>query len=203
MRTRIPAILLLGVAALAAASARPAAAWSLPSLDVAVGKAHPGPGTPYEGGMSFAISPLWPAGDHAQFGVSFMADDMGATLIDLYDLNDGVALGTVATNHGTTWAAAWRGDVDLLRRPKWVVGATGNIGYWRVADDIRGARTGTASDVGLGLGLSARRRFAHTHEYGVVVRAQRLFDQRNAAYRRAGSYSTVALEWRWLAPVRD
>jgi hypothetical protein len=145
---------------------------------------------------------MWPIADHARFGVSLFADDIGSTIGHLYDPNDQVDLGLGAFAHRWTWGAAWRGDVDLVHMGRWAVAGSGTMGWTRISDDLQGQTYASASAVGVGLGGEVRRSVAAGQTLGLIVRWQRLFDQRNASYRRVTQYATAALEWGWAGAPR-
>jgi len=190
--------LFLAALALPAAPAA-AGAWSRPDLDLSAGQSFGTDGDPTGGGFAVALAPLWPAGDHARFGVSVFADDIGTSLVEVYDRNSGQDLGTVSTRHRWTWGAAWRGDYDLVRRPRWGSSVSGEWGWWRVEDDVRGTIQSAISAVGVGLGVDARHRLAGTHSVGVNVKYRQLFDPHDSAGRHPWHYASAALEWRWAA----
>ncbi len=191
----------LALAAALGACARPAAAWSVPAFDLAVGQSFGIDGTPHEGGLAVAFSPLWRAGDHARFGATVFADDIGNQTEELFDRSrsdlGSPELGTVVSLHRMTWGLAWRGDWDVLRRGRWTGSLSGLGGWWRVQDDVRGTNLDAASAVGYALGASARRQVTGRHEVGVTLRWQQLTSDRHANYRRVDHYATAALDWRW------
>jgi hypothetical protein len=196
MKTLYPVPMMIA-ALLLMAAAQPAHAWSRPELNIAAGTTLNADGHPADGGASIAVSPMWAFTDHARFGVSMFADDIGGQVGPLYDPNDGVDLGLAAFTHRWTWGAAWRGDVDLLHPGRWAATATGTWGWSRTQDDLLGQTFAAASAVGVGLGGEVRRSVAPGQTLGAVVRWQRLFAQRNASYRRETHYVTAALEWGW------
>jgi hypothetical protein len=196
---KLPAYLapVLAAALAAAAVAQPAAAFTRPIIDLSVGKSFGSDGTPNDGGMSAALSPLWNAGDRSRFGVTAFADDIGTSRTVLFDRTGSVDLGTIAQRHRMSYGLAWRGDRDVIRRPRWAAGLTALAGWWRVADDVRGNGAEAVSAVGYALGLDARRRMSPRHEVGLAVRYQELTSDRHSVFRRVDHYGTAALEWRW------
>lgn len=200
MRLRFLSILLLGVTLAAAGAPGTAGAWTRPDFELTLGRTLGANDTPNDGGLSVAVAPMWTAADRAHFGVSVFADDIGTHLATLRDPNVGTDLGVTADLHRWTWGVAWRGDLDVIQRKRWAGGLSAQMGWWRILDDVRGGSLATASDVGLAVGANVRRTLTGDHEVGVAGRWQRLFDQRNSAYRRADGYATLALEWRWNAP---
>jgi hypothetical protein len=188
--------------ALLAAASRPAHAWSSPEVVLAAGKTLGADSAPARGGLSFAMTPMWPISDHARFGVSVFADDIGSELGELRDPNNNTSLGTAAFAHRWTWGAAWRGDVDVARAGPWTASASGAWGWWRIEDDLRGTNVASASAVGVGLGGEMRRSIAPAQTLGLIVRWQRLFAQRNSSYRRVQHYASAALEWGWAGARR-
>jgi hypothetical protein len=201
MKTRILLSVMLASALLAGVS-RPAHAWSRPETNLALGTTLGADGTPSSGGLSAALSPMWAITDHARFGVTVFADDIGSTLADLYDPNDHTNLGTNAPAHRWTWGGAWRADVDVAHRGPWTAAASGTWGYWRIEDDSHGHTYQAASAVGLGIGGVVRRKVADAQTLGLSVRWQRLFAERNASYRRVEHYASAAVEWSWAAAPR-
>jgi hypothetical protein len=187
---------LIAVLAVAAMS-QPAAAFTKPQLDLAVGKTFGIDGTPSTGGMSVAFSPLWNLGERSRFGVTGFVDDIGTSAVQLVDRTNSLDLGTVADLHRLTYGVAWRADHDVVRRKRWAAAVTGLAGWWRVADDVRGNPTTAASAIGFGLGLEARKAMTLRHEFGLAVRYQELTSDRHAAFRRVDHYATAALSWRW------
>jgi hypothetical protein len=188
--------------ALLAASPRPANALSHPEVNLAAGKTLRADSAPAQGGLSIVMAPMWPISDHARFGVSVFADDIGSELGQLYDPNNNISLGTAAFAHRWAWGGAWRGDVDVARAGSWTASASGTWGWWRIEDDLRGTNVASASAVGLGLGGEVRRPIAASQTLGIIVRWQRLFAQRNSSYRRVQHYASAALEWGWAGARR-
>jgi hypothetical protein len=177
------------------ASAFPRAA--RPDLALSVGRTFAVTGTPDDGGFSISLSTMWPVGERAQFGLMAFADDMGTTLIELYDANDGTPLGTTADLHRRAWGAAWRADADLWRLGRWLGGASGSWGYWRVEDDRRGTVVAAASSLGFTLGADARRPLGGGRDLGLAIRYHRLSVDPSVAYLRVDRYASAALELRW------
>ena len=188
--------------ALVAAVSRPAHAWSRPEVNLAAGTTLGADNLPAQGGLSVVLAPMWPITDHARFGVSVFADDIGSELGQLRDPNNNTSLGTAAFAHRWTWGGAWRGDVDVARAGRWTASASGTWGWWRIEDDLRGTNVASASAVGVGLGGEMRRPIAPSQTLGIIVRWQRLFAQRNSSYRRVQHYASAALEWGWAGAQR-
>lgn len=195
-----PTLVALALATALAPCAQRAQAMPRPSLDVGLGSTFWATGSPSGGGLSASLSPLWPVLDRARFGATLFADDIGTTVVQLYDRNDGTALGPAAENHRWAYGAAWRGDFDVLTRPKWSLAGTGAWGYWRVEDDRRGTTTAAAGAVGFALGVEGLRSLNARHSAGLALRYHRLFPDRRAAYARTQRYASAALEWRWESP---
>jgi len=200
MRTRTLLGLVPAAAMVAAAlAAAPARALTPPALHFALGGSFGADGNPDSGGITASVAPLWPLGSRGRFGVEAFAHDIGSDIGALLDPHNGVDLGLVANRHRWAWGGAWRGDVDVVARPKWASSLTGTWGYWRIVDDVRGSLSRSASAVGVGAGIDARRRLTTGHMVGIAARWQKLFAERNSDYRRVGQYATVALEWNWAA----
>jgi hypothetical protein len=193
---------LLAAAVAAAAIAGPGAAVPRPQLVLAAGQSFGADGNPSGGGLSAAFSPLWPVADHARFGGTVFADDIGTDLGRLFDPHTGGDLGAVALRHRWAWGAAWRGEYDLHQAARWAAGASGTWGWYRFEDDQRGAVTGARSAVGLSLGTDVRRTVSPTQQLGVALRYHQLFQGRRAAPKQVRRYATAALEWRWSGPDR-
>jgi hypothetical protein len=189
------------MAAATCASASPRVA--RPDLVLSAGSTFAVTGTPDGGGASFSISPMWPVNERVRFGLVAYADDMGSTLVELRDPNDGVPLGTSAELHRWAWGGAWRAEADLWQHGRWMGGASGSWGYWRVEDDRRGASVAAGSALGFGLGADARRAVGRSRAVGVALRYHRLSVDRSAAWRRADRYASAALELRWVARGRN
>ena len=202
MKSRIVLSLALAAGLAAPLSSRPSFAMSRPIFNLALGQTFGADGSPSEGGLSAAVSPMWPVGERASFGVTLFMDDVGTRLGQMLDVHNGSDLGTAALLHRWAWGGAWRGDVDAVRVRRWTVATSGSLGWWRVEDDIRGSYVAAASSVGLGLGATARRPVAAGQELGIAIRWQRLFDEKNASYRRMDKYASVALEWKWAGAPR-
>ncbi len=195
-------VLVIAAVLVAGLSAHDASAWSRPQIVFSAGQTFGADGSPSDGGLSAAVTPTWPAGDHARFGVSLFADDIGTDLGTLFDPNDHTVLGTVGLNHRWAWGAAWRGDVDVMHRGRWTGSVLGTMGWTRIEDDRRGDVTNAASAVSLGGGVGFRRAVGTHHDLGVTVRWQRLFAERNASYRRVQQYAAAAVEWGWAGAAR-
>jgi len=197
MAGRAPlAAALLAAATLAAAPAA-RAGLAPPLLDFSLGGTFATTGTPGGGGASASLSPMWPAGDRARFGLAIFADDIGTQLASLRDVNSGAFLGTVATDHRWAFGAGWRGDADVVTRGRWSAAATGTWGYWRVEDDRRGTTFAAAGAVGFTLGAIGRVRLAPAHTLGLALRYHRLFPDRASAYVRTERYASASLVWGW------
>ncbi len=209
MKTHNLIPMMMIAAVLGMTASRPAHAWSHPDINLAfgttIGAADNNPsvtGPPVSGGASVVFSPMWPIANHASFGVSLFADDLGSHVARLYDPNDHTDLGLASFAHRSAWGAAWRGDVDVARHGRWAALASGTWGWSRMTDDLRGRTYAAASAVSVGLAGEIRGPVAPAQTLGLVWRWQRLFAQRNAAYDRRTTYATVALEWGWTGAPR-
>ena len=202
MRSRLVLFLALAAGLATVMPSRPSLAMSRPVFNLSAGQTFGADGSPAGGGLSAAVSPMWPVGEHARFGVTLFVDDVGTRLGQLLDAHNGTDLGTAALLHRWAWGGAWRGDVDVARLRHWSVATSGSLGWWRVEDDVRGTYVAAASSVGVGLGAIVRRPVAAGQQLGLSVRWQRLFAERNASYRRTEQYATAALEWNWAGAAR-
>lgn len=185
----------LALAALPAAPAR--AGVPIPDLAFAAGSTFAVTGTPDGGGLSASVAATWPVADRIRVGVLGYADDIGTTLVEMRDPNDGTPIGTSADLHRWAWGAAWHADADLWSRGRWSTGATGSLGWWRVEDDQRGTNIAAASAVGFRLGLEVRRRMGLGRDLGLEVNYHRLSEEDGATWRRVGRYASAALKLRW------
>lgn len=184
-----------------AVSAQSARALPRPDLAFTAGTTLGVAGDPNSGGLAVSLSPLWRISDRVSFGISLFADDMGTSVSDLRDPNNGTRLGTVPTAHRWTYGGAWRADATVLSHKDWAADVVGQWGYWRLEDDQRGALTGAASAVGLSLGANLRHA-GPAQGVGLAARYHRLFTDRSAAYRHVDHYASLALEWRWAGTIR-
>lgn len=180
----------------------PARAISRPDLLVGFGGSFAVTGAPAGGGLSSSLSAMWPVGERAGFGVRIFADDSGTREGRLIDPNDGSDRGSVALSHRWVYGASWRGDAKLFERGRWSSGLTGDWGYWRVEDDVRGKLTSASSAVGFVLGGKLARQVGTTSSAGLALRYHRIFTNRDSAPNLVGRYATVALEWCWLGGDR-
>ena len=198
---RRPLVVLVATLALTALHA-PARAIPRPDLVAGMGGSFATTGTPDGGGLSSSLSVLWPVGEWAGFGLRVFADDTGTLEGRLADPNDGTDLGSVAVSHRWAYGASWRGDVTLYDRERWDSGLTGDFGYWRIEDDVRGRLMRASSAVGFALGGKITRLVGTGNTAGLVLRYQRLFTDRDAAPSLVDRYATAAFEWCWLAKDR-
>jgi hypothetical protein len=203
-RFRFFALTLAAALVAALATSTSAFPWaSRPALVVSAGGTFAVTGTPDGGGLSFSISPMWPVTERVRFGLVAYADDMGSTLVELRDPNDGTSLGTAADLHRWAWGAAWRADADVWSLGRWAGGASGAWGYWRVEDDRRGQNLAAASALGFTLGADARHPVGRARDIGLALRYHRLSLDRSAGWRRVDRYASAALELRWAAAGRN
>src|SRR5438874_1399956 len=100
MRPRVfRLVLAMACAGALVGGARPVAALPPPALDVTFGNTFGSDGSPNSGGLAFAFSPLWRAGDRARFGASVFADDIGNQTQELLNRAQGTDLGTIVSLH--------------------------------------------------------------------------------------------------------
>jgi len=171
-----------------------------PGLLLAAGRTFAVSGEPGDGGLSLAIAPAWPVHERARVGLALFADDMGTSLVELTDPNDGTPLGTASDVHRWTYGAAWCGEYDLLQHGRWTGGASGAFGYWRIEDDVRGTTVAAGSALGLVLGATVRRDIGGSRELGFAVRFHKLTQEKSADWQRVDQYASAALELRWARP---
>lgn len=190
--------LLLALTALHA----PARAIPRPDLIAGLGGSFATNGTPDGGGLSSSLSVTWPVGERGGFGIRVFADDSGTREGRLFDPNDGTDLGTVALAHRWAYGASWRGDFTLTEGERWSTGLTGDWGYWRIEDDVRGKLANATSAVGLALGGKLTRQVGTGNTAGLLLRYHQLFTDRDAAPSLVDRYATIAFEWCWLGTDR-
>jgi opacity protein-like surface antigen len=164
-----------------------------PELYVSAGTTLAVIGPPNDGGgLAAAAAALWPVEDHFAFGLTAFADDLGATFGQLHDPNDPtVVLGTAELSHRSSLGAAWRLDARLEPASGPTLIASGTWGYARVVDDHRGDRVAGVGSTGFGLGAGARYSIFKSNTVGLMIRYQRLFND------RAGRYVSAGVEWGW------
>jgi hypothetical protein len=186
----------LGAATLAPAS--PAAAWTRPALVAEGGGTFAVLGTLDQGGLSAALSALWPvdlgfvAPERVRFGVTGFAGDLGASLGPLADpAQPGVDLGTTEVAHRWARGVAWRMDASLPGRWGWTPVATGTWGLYHVTDDHRGAQIGKTESTGFSVGGGLRRALHKNATVGAALRYHRLFND------TAGRYASAGVEYGW------
>lgn len=180
----------------------PARALTRPDLTVGFGGSFATTGTPDGGGLASSLGVSWAVGERAGFGLRVFADDAGTLEGRLSDPNDGTDLGSTAVSHRWSYGAAWRGDVKLHERSRWSSGVTGDWGYWRIEDDVRGRLTRASSALGLSLGGKLTRQVGPGNTAGVALRYHRLFTDRDVAPSLVDRYATVTFEWCWLGADR-
>jgi hypothetical protein len=171
-----------------------------PGLLLSAGKTFAISGEPSDGGASLSAAPVWAVGERARFGVVVFADDMGTQLVELTDPNDGTPLGTASDTHRWAWGAAWYAEADVFRATRWTCGASGEFGYWRIEDDVRGTTTAAGSALGLALGADVRRDIGGARQLGLSVCYRKLTQNQNSAWQRVDHYASAALELRWAPP---
>ena len=175
-----------------------ASAAARPLIRVEAGSTFAVLGDPNDGGLSAALSLLWPvdAGfkDPARvaFGVTGFADDLGSRLGPLVSpAQPGVILGTTEVAHRWTWGVAWRMDVNLPARKGWTPVANGTWGYYHVADDHRGKVLAEVESTGFSLGGGLRHSVLKGATMGVMAHYHRLFND------TAGRYASAGVEFGW------
>lgn len=185
------ALLAAGVAAPGTSAGGP---W--PGLSATAGRTFAVSGTPNEGGVALALAALWPVGGPGgapvRLGVALFADDMGDEIGQLRDPHDGTPLGAAALFHRQALGWAWR--LDAAPRPwgRWQPYASGSWGYYRITDDVRGARTAEAGTTGFSVGGGLHFAAGKNLRVGAAARYHRLFEDRIGRYMDAG----LDLAWR-------
>jgi hypothetical protein len=182
---------------IAALTSRPGAAASLmPELIGGVGGTAAVQGGPGSGGLSFALSAMWPVDENVRFGAMGFADDLGDRTTRLTD-SQGVDLGPVSALHQAARGLAGRAEAQMGHGRRYGAFAVGTWGVYRVSDDVRGARIRRTNAGGLGAGFGLTRTVTATQTAGLTLRYQQLW--RGAIQR----YLSVAMEWRWHRSVKD
>jgi hypothetical protein len=155
--------------------ARAGAWW--PELSGALGGTFAVQGTPNEGGPSGSFSVLWPVADRFSFGVMLHADDAGSRVDSLRNAQgQGLAYGKIEQLHRLAGGASWRLDARLPEWRKFIPVASATWGYYRIRDDVRGAKLDEAGSVGCSLGAIVRWPFGRHLAMGAGVRYHRLFN---------------------------
>ena len=192
----IAAPLLAVLAVLAAFAVSAPAAARRPDVGVGVGRTLAVKDGPGGGGVSLRLSLLWRVEDHVRVGMMAFADGLGERTERLIGPG-GVDLGPVAGVHRAAQGAAVRLEAHLPGGHALEPYVAATWGFYRVEDDVRGARLGSDDAAGFGLGVGFLRPFNDHHAAGVALRAQQL--SRGAA----GRYLSAGLEWRWSMGAGD
>jgi hypothetical protein len=185
-------------AAAFALAAGAASAAARPAVLVGAGSTFAVLGDPSDGGLTTALSLLWPvdAGvlepGSVRFGVTGFADDLGSALGPLVDpAQPSVVLGTTVVAHRLSWGVAWRMDAGLPARKGWTPVASGTWGYYHVADDQWGEVLSAVRSTGFSLGGGLRHALRKGTTVGAMVRYHRLFND------TAGRYASAGVECGW------
>lgn len=198
--SRSLAAAILGLALAVAGTAAPARAGLLPhglQWSAGLGKTTWISGSPDEGGWSGRLGALFAVRERFATGVEISADDMGQSLGDLTDPNDGVALGAVATLHRAVYAASWRVDAVTGSHEAWggkyagagFASVTG--GWYGIRDDRLGRSAGSDNAPGWSAGAGWRFDLPGRIALGPAVRYVRVFSD------RAGRWMSVGVDARW------
>jgi hypothetical protein len=163
-----------------------------PELSGALGGTFGVRGTPNEGGPSGSLSVLWPVADRFSFGVMLHADDAGSRVDSLRDAQGhGLTYGKIEQVHRLAVGASWRLDALLPGWRKLTPAASATWGYYRIRDDVRGAKLNEAGSLGCSLGAIARWPFGRHLAMGASVRYHRLFNDLEKGFMN------VSLEGAW------
>ena len=178
------ALVALAVAPVAAS----AASWQ-PALSGSLGGTYAVLGVPDGGGSSATVSLLWPVMRQVSFGVMFHADDAGATVDSLRDTGGrGTVAGKVEQRHRTAWGGSWR--LDYVEPKMLIPGVEGYVsgtwGYYRVADDVRGAKLTSVGSTGFSVAGGVRVRLGRHFALGSFTRYHRLFNDREGRFVSSG-----------------
>lgn len=188
-RARLATAVAATLVAVGALSPAPAAAGRTEAV-VDVGRTLGVSGEPGNGGVSLALSLLWPLEGRFRAGIMAFADALGDRTGRLI-APGGVDLGPVATDHRAAWGGAMRLEGHARRGSALEPLLAATWGVYRVGDDVRGTSLGKDYAAGIGLGLGLLHTFNDHHAAGLVLRGQRL--SRGAA----DTWASAALEWRW------
>ncbi len=186
-----------------AADSRSARAVPLPEVMAELGRSFavdsPVEGVFDQGGISVALSALWPVEDRLRFGVSLFADEMGSQMTELVDdsQNPPVSLGVFDLAHVNVYGGAWRLEAVGPRLRRLSTFARGDFGFYRFRADQNGDDLGGATKVGWGLGGGAMLPVRENHAVGVTLSFDRVF------YDDTRDYMSAALAWHWRPGFRQ
>jgi hypothetical protein len=187
---RLPHLAALLLAASLAASADSARAGLVPEMVAALGSTAAVAGEPGGGGVTVALSLLWPLEDRFRAGFMGFADDLGQRADRL--VAGGKDLGPVPSLHRQTAGVAWRIE-GALRGRRYEPYACLTWGLYHATDDVIGARVSSRTSAGLGAGLGIQRNLSERHAAGLSLRYQKL------TRGISDQYLSAAFEWRWRA----
>lgn len=163
-----------------------AAAWQ-PALTGSLGGTFAVLGLPSGGGSSAALAAMWPVTRRLAFGVMVHGDDAGSKVDSLRDEQGrGLVYGRVEQLHRAAWGASWRLDAAASPWRGITPYASATWGYYRIADDERGAPRGHVGSTGFSLAAGARQPLGRHFSLGVFVRYHRLFNDREGRFVSAG-----------------
>jgi hypothetical protein len=175
----------LAVVLLAPGVAR-AGTWG-PNLSGTLGGSFAVLGTPGDGGSSVSLSAMWPVAPRLSFGVMLHGDDAGSTVDSLRDEQGrGLPYGRVEQFHREAWGVSWRFDAAARSRFGVTPYASVTWGYYRITDDVRGDRLGSAGSTGCSLAAGARYPLGRKFALGAVVRYHQLFNDLERRFMSAG-----------------
>jgi hypothetical protein len=161
-----------------------------PEVVVGLGSVAAVENGPGGGGVSLALSLLWPIEQRFRVGLMAFADDMGDRTGALVGPG-GENLGTVSQLHRDALGAAWRMEAHAASGGFVAPFIAATWGYYRLSDDVRGDELQRVHVAGFGLGAGVTRSLSARHAASALLRYQQL--SRGSTER----YLSAALEWRW------
>jgi hypothetical protein len=187
-RAAIAATLAAGLAAFAAAAPGPAGA-ARTEVVAGLGHTFAVPGEPGNGGVSLALSLLWPIEERFRIGVMGFADDLGEE-VDRLIGPGGEDLGPVGGTHRASTGGLLRMEAHWPGR-RFAPFVSAFFGMYRIGDDVQGTDVSENLTPGYGAGLGAQYPLNAHHAVALTVRGQ--FLTRGVI----DGYMSAALEWRW------
>jgi hypothetical protein len=182
---------LAALAVLAGLAPAVARAGGRPQLTGTIGQTFGVLGDVSEGGASLSLAALWNIEERLDLGVMFTADDLGTTVVDLRDPNDGTYLGKTQGTHRAAYGGAWRLDAHLPAVGGWDPFGSGTWGWTRLRDDATGKTQDQWGSTGFTLAAGMRHPIKTHATLGGVLRYHRLFND------TAGRFMSFGIEWSW------
>lgn len=186
-----------------AADLRTARAVPLPEVMAEMGRSFavdsPVDGVFDQGGISAALSALWPVEDRLRFGVSLFADEVGSQFAEVIDesQNPPVSLGVFDLAHINVYGGAWRLEAIGPPLGRLSTFARGDFGLYRFQADENGDFIAAATKVGWSLGGGAMLPVRENHAVGITFSFDRVFDDLTR------DYMSAALAWHWRPGFRQ